>query len=418
METNHDSADIGTRFEPFSVDFQDELLAEARKSHPVFYSNELDAWVVTRHDDVKSVLSNPKAFSLATVPDRLAQLSSSAYAELAKTFSEVPVSIREDAVDQARRRVRTPIVNAFSPEKVSENADRVKEGIDTLIDRFICNGSADLMGDYSRKIPVIVKAPVLGIDLEDYEQFIEGTYDFMKLHSVAAQLPEDEQVELARRVVSYQKLMDRYAQERHSRPAGDLFSELVQAMSADGSTKLTVSERRQIVDGLTGLIAAGHFTTTASLGTTLFEAIKNREIWARIVEDPDLSGPAANELVRYRSPLRGLMRRTTKVVEIGGVVLPAGTELMVSYHSANRDERAFAEPDKIDISRAPSDHLGYGHGSRACVGQNLGHQILAMSLRQLSIRIPNIELSDSFVPTYLPGLHAILDTLPVRWKIQ
>jgi putative polyketide hydroxylase len=408
---------IGARFRPFAVDPQDALLAEARATEPVFYSPDLDAWVATRHADVKEILGNTKAFSLATVPDRLARLTDAAYAELARTFAEVPVAIREDAVDEARKRVRTPIMRAFAPERIAQRGDQVLAEIDDLIDRFADRGEADLMADLARQLPVRVKAPVLGIDPEDYDEFVEGTYRFMKLHSVAAQLPAEEQISLARQVVDYQRLLDRYAQERRERPREDLFSELVKAL-APGGAALTVAERKAVVDGMTGLIAAGHFTTTAALGTSLFELLSRPQLWKQLVADPDLAEVAMDELLRFRSPLRGLMRRTTKTVRVADRILPAKTEIMISYQSADRDGEMFPEPDEIRFDRGPVQHFGFGHGPRACVGEALGRQILTLTLRRLAQRLPGLEVVPGHQPVYLPGLHVILDSLPVRWAVS
>nr|WP_246382515.1 cytochrome P450 [Prauserella isguenensis] len=408
---------VGTRFRPFGVDPQDELLAEARTVEPVFHSPELDAWIVTRHEDVKAILGNTKAFSLATVPDRLARLTDEAYAELAKTFSEVPVAIREDAVDEARKRVRTPIMKAFDPERIAQREEAVLAEIDVLIDQFAGRGEAELMAEFARQLPVRVKAPILGIAPEDYDEFVDGTYRFMKLHSVAAQLPADDQMALARQVVSYQQLLDRYGQERWQRPREDLFSDVVAAM-ASGTGPLSVAERKAVVDGMTGLIAAGHFTTTAALGTSLLELLRRPALWQRLVANPGLATAAADELVRYRSPVRGLMRRTTKSVRVGAVTLPPKTELMISYQSADRDGEVFPDPDEIKLDRGRTEHFGFGHGPRSCVGEALGRQLLTLTLRRFAQRLPDLELPPGHEPVYLPGLHVILDSLPVRWSVS
>nr|AIW63009.1 cytochrome P450 [uncultured bacterium BAC-AB1442/1414/561] len=405
--------DLGDSFVPFTEQDMYPLYARARVEEPVFYTPALDAWVVTRYADVRDVLGNPKAFSLATVPDSLAMLSPEAYAELAKTFAEVPVSIREDAVDEARKRVRAPILRAFSDETVRGMQEFITGQVEQLIDRFADRGHAELMAELARQLPVRVKAPVIGIDPADVDEFVQGTYDFMELHSVAAQLPVDLQVAKARRVVDYQRLLDSYAQRRNAEPRNDLFSELVAAM-APGSGPLTVPERKALVNAMTGLIAAGHFTTTAMVGTGIYHLLHRRDQWELLCRRPDLVDNAIEELARFDMPLRGLMRRTTKDVVVGGVELPPGTELMVAYQSANRDETVFPRADELDVRREPTDHFGYGFGSRSCVGAALGRSIFRTTLLSLSRRLPGLRLAADEV-RYLPGLHVILRELPVRW---
>ncbi len=405
--------ELGDEFVPFTAQDLYPLYARARAQEPVFYSPALDAWVVTRYADVRNVLGNPKAFSLATVPDSLAMLSPEAYTELAKTFAEVPVAIREDAVDEARKRVRAPILRAFSDQAVDGMRNFITEQVDHLVDRFADRGHAELMAEFARQLPVRVKAPVFGIEAADLDDFVNGTYDFMELHSVAAQLPVELQVAKARRVVDYQRLLDSYAQRRRAEPRDDLFSELVAAM-APGSGPLTVAERKALVNAMTGLISAGHFTTTAMVGTGIYQLLRRRDQWELLCRRPELADRAIEELARFDMPLRGLMRRTTKNVTVGGIDLPPGTELMVAYQSANRDESVFQRADELDISRPPTEHFGYGHGSRSCVGAALGRSIFRTALLSLTRRLPGLRLATDEV-RFLPGLHVIIRELPVTW---
>ncbi|WP_238014777.1 cytochrome P450 [Dactylosporangium sp. AC04546] len=410
---------IGAEYRPFVDLDQYPLYRRARHEEPVFFSPALGAWVVTRYDDVREVLGNPKAYSLATVPDSLARLSDEAYTELARTFSEVPVAIREDAVDEARKRVRTPILQAFSPEVVASMGPFIAEQVGGLVDAFAGagrTGRADLMAQFARQVPVRVKAPVLGIDEADVDAFVTGTFDFMELHSVAAQLPVERQVEKARAVVRYQLLLDAHARRRRAEPRDDLFSRLVTALAPGGpGQELSVAQRKVLVDAMTGLIAAGHFTSTAMIGTGVYHLLRHRDQWRLLCERPELLDTAIEELARYDMPLRGLMRRTTKPVTLAGLDLPPRTELMVVYQSANRDETVFERPDELDITRAPGEHLGYGHGSRSCVGAPLGRAMFRECLAQLTRRLPDLRLAPGAEVRFMPGLHVIPTAIPVVW---
>ncbi|KUO15280.1 cytochrome P450 [Streptomyces dysideae] len=406
---------LGDAYVPFADDDPYPLYARARREEPVFFSPALNAWVVTRYEDVRTVLGNPKAYSLATVPDSLAMLSPEAYEELAKTFSEVPVAIREDAVDEARKRVRTPILRAFSGEQAELMRDFVQAQTDLLVDRFEERGHAELMAEFARQLPVRVKAPVLGLDEADIEAFVTGTSDFMELHSVAAQLSVADQVDRARKVVSYQRLLDSYALKRRAEPRDDLFSELVRAM-APGDEPLTTPQRKALVDSMTGLVAAGHFTSTAALGTAVWHLLSHRDQWELLCEKPELVDGAIEELVRYDMPLRGLMRRVTKPVSLSGVALGPGDELMIVYQSANRDESVYAHPDELDIRRTDAaEHFGYGHGSRSCVGADLGRVMLRTALLTLTGRLPGLRLATGHEVRCMPGLHKIVRELRVEW---
>ncbi|MFF8844567.1 cytochrome P450 [Streptomyces sp. NPDC015127] len=413
--TGNAAPTLGAAYVPFADDDPYPLYARARREEPVFFSPALNAWVVTRYEDVRTVLGNPKAYSLATVPDSLAMLSPAAYEELAKTFSEVPVAIREDAVDEARKRVRTPILRAFSGERAELMRDFVQAQADLLVDRFEKRGRAELMAEFARQLPVRVKAPVLGLDEPDIEAFVTGTSDFMELHSVAAQLSVAEQVDRARKVVSYQRLLDSYALKRRADPREDLFSELVQAM-APGDEPLTTPQRKALVDSMTGLVAAGHFTSTAALGTAVWHLLSHRDQWELLCERPELVDSAIEELVRYDMPLRGLMRRVTKPVSLSGVALGPGDELMIVYQSANRDETVYTRPDELDIRRAgAAEHFGYGHGSRSCVGADLGRMMLRTALVTLTGRLPGLGLAAGREVRCMPGLHKIVRELHVEW---
>jgi cytochrome P450 len=408
------SSSVGDDFVPFADDDPYPLYRRARQEEPVFFSPALGGWVVTKYQDVRSVLGNPKAFSLATVPDTLARLSEAAYAELAKTFSEVPVAIREDAVDEARKRVRNPILNAFSAERTARMQPFIQQQVDLLIDAFADRDTAELMAEFARVLPVRVKAPALGLDEQDIDAFVRGTSDFMELHSVAAQLPVADQVDRARKVVGYQRLLDSYSQRRRDDPRDDLFSEMVASM-APGSGPLTLAQRKALVDGMTGLIAAGHFTTTAMLGTAVWHLLSHPDQWELLCRQPGLADTAIEELARYDMPLRGLMRRVTKRVTLAGVNMNPGTELMILYQSANRDETEFDRPDELDITRPATDHFGYGFGSRSCVGAPLGRAILRTALLTLTARLPGMRLVPGQEVRCMPGLHKIVRELHVEW---
>jgi cytochrome P450 len=151
--------------------------------------------------------------------------------------------------------------------------------------------------------------------------------------------------------------------------------------------------REAAIGMLAGYVVAAFDTTIAAIANGLFRFAENPEQWERLRADPALLPSAFNEIVRIDTPIQGFARVATRDVDMGdGIIVPAGARAIVSYASASRDERRFADPDRFDIGRRPLDHLGFGLGVHGCAGQSLARLEAHAVFAALAKHVKRFEL--------------------------
>jgi cytochrome P450 len=164
------------------------------------------------------------------------------------------------------------------------------------------------------------------------------------------------------------------------------------------------------------LLTAGVDTTVHGISAVLYGFATHPEQWARLVADPSLARVAFDEAVRWESPVQTFFRTTTTDVEIGGTVVPEGHKVLMFLASANRDPRRWTDPDRFDLSRDPSGHVGFGMGLHQCVGQHVARLEAEAVLIALARRVRGIELAG---PTrrHLNNTLRAWESLPVRLTV-
>jgi cytochrome P450 len=156
---------------------------------------------------------------------------------------------------------------------------------------------------------------------------------------------------------------------------------------------LTVAELQNLMHQL---VTGGFETTTSALNHGMWLLTRRPDVQARVRADLSLVPSFMEEVLRYESPVAGLTRRATCDVEVGGVVIPEGTMVMIRYQAANRDAEVFDRPDEFDLDRARQQHLAFGVGPHFCVGAALARQELVSAFTQWLQRTSNIELARPF----------------------
>jgi cytochrome P450 len=152
------------------------------------------------------------------------------------------------------------------------------------------------------------------------------------------------------------------------------------------------------------LLVAGNETTTNLLGNMVHAFWEHPTEWSRLVQDPDLAPPAVEEGLRYCGPVQGLFRQTTAPTTVGGVSLPAGANVYVSFAAANRDDRAFAEPDRFHVGRDAGAQVAFGHGIHFCLGAQLARMETRLAIAALARRGVTLRAAGAAVPTTSPIL--------------
>jgi cytochrome P450 len=384
-----DAHDLGERFDPFHDPYLADpypFFAEARDVTPVFYSPDLDYWVVTRYHDIEQIFRTPKPFSAANTLAPLQPICPAAGRLLAEGGFR-PVSTLTNTDPPAHTRVRRLAHVAFTPRRVAAMEPFVRELTRRCVEERLSSGRADVIRDLAWDLPALVIFRVLGIPDEDVARVKAGAESRLLL--MWGRPDKQAQIRLVRGMARFWRYAEALVASRAEQPRDDFTSDLLLARDSDVSA-LNHQEVTQIVYEL---LFAGHETTTGLIGNALRRLLTERPAWAEICRDPALIPNAVEEVLRFDSSVIAWRRKTTEAVEIGGVPVSADANLLLLLGSANRDPAVFEDPDHFDIHRPNAkEHLSLGHGAHYCLGAPLARLEARVVMEELSARLPSLRL--------------------------
>ncbi|TDP92983.1 cytochrome P450 [Labedaea rhizosphaerae] len=354
------------------------------------------AYLATRHADVRQVFTDPRfSRAAASGPERPEW-------ELG--------SLADDSLlgmDPPRHtKVRRVVSSAFTARRVESMRADVARLVDGMIDDMVAAGRpADLVEHLSQPLPIFVISELFGVGEEDRGRLKEWSD---ALVSDWAADPERPKAALA----AFGELIA----QRRKNPGDDLMSALIAAWDQHDD----LSER-ELVSVTAGILAGGHESTTNQINLFLLVLSRHPEQFASLRgDDPAAIARAAEELTRYiQLGDNGILlpRIATVDLDLGGVPIPAGSVVLPVVSSANRDPAAFAEPDRLDLTRAVNPHVAYGVGPHHCLGAALARMELQEALGGLLRRLPGLRIA---VPEselrFKPGLIVrSMEALPLTW---
>jgi cytochrome P450 len=384
-----------------------DVLAAARREQPVFFAQALGLWVVTRHEDVLTVLKDHRAFSSAgALKSSLEPLPPEVVEILGGGYPEMPYIIELDP--PLHDRIRGLVTKAFTPRRIASLEPRIAAIASDLIDGFEGDGRADVIERFAWPLPLRVLGELVGVPEQDLEQLHRWGTDWLLLQQ---QQPLERQVELARSVVAMQRYFVDLVERRLENPTDDLVGAMV-AARAEIDPPLDAIE----IAGLPlDLMVAGHVTVTRAIGSTLSRVFADPRLRDHLL-DPQTLPAAIEEILRLESPAQGLFRVTTREAALGGVTLPAGARVMAHFASANRDGCVFAAGDDYDPLRADlGKHLAFGKGIHFCIGAPLGRLELGIALPLLLRRLPGLRPGGGAAEREEVFFARGFRTLPVEW---
>ncbi len=398
MEQGHNTSQLSKEYKPFGEHLADPypLYARARKEEPIFYSPDVDAWVVSRYKDIEKILSQPDIFSSKDTLRPTVSFSPSVFAILAQGYPQMPIMINSDGKNHER--FREPVKEALAPERLKSLAIFIRERANALVDTFIKAGQTDIIASFAYPLPIDVILSLFNIPYEQRDQCKQWSTDLALL--VSAPLPEERQIECAQSFVAFQHYIAQLLAERKEKPQDDLISTMIKTELA-GEQPLSDAE---LVHALTGLLLAGHETTTHLLGNGLAFLLTHREIWKELCVHPEYIPKALEEILRYDPPSQGFYRTTTREVTLQGVTLPANTLLLLLYGSANRDEAQFPDADRFQLERKPNPHFAFGDGVHKCIGAPTARLEGRIALEVLTQRMPDLHLTPGQLLIPIPAL--------------
>jgi cytochrome P450 len=398
---------IGAAFDPFAEDPY-PFYARARRDEPITFSPDLDAWIVTRYEDIQKILLQPETFSSHNTLTSPVTFYPRTLEELVKGYLPVPIVLNTDGADHARFRI--PLTKAFAPARIRRLEPFVQEAAQQLVEAFIHDQQADIISQFAYPLALEVVLTLLGIPKKDIEQTRKWSHDWLMLMSV--QLDEEQQIANAQSTVAFQRYLASLIEERSNAPQDDLISTLPLSI-APGAEPMTENE---LVILLQGLILAGHESTTNMIGTGTLFLLEHPERWQMLCEHPEYIPQAVEEILRFDAPIQMFARETTREVTIGGVTLPEEAQMLLIYGSGNRDETAFANADEFQLRRASNHHLAFGHGAHFCVAAALARLEGRIAFEVLCQRLPRLRLVPGQVLTHIPTLlFRGYERLAVEW---
>ena len=389
---NMDSIDL------FDPDIQENwfptyktLLEEA----PVYRIPGSTTFVITKYEDILTIVSDPKTFS--NEPEKYGGEPLIVHPEARQYYID-------HGLGKQTGRTRWPLLGMDPPDhgKYRKLIDRhlmdrqvlrrtqpfIEETITELIDEFEASGSIEFVKEFAIPLPVKIITAMIGFPLEDIPQLkiwsTTWTLPFARGLSLA------QEMEVARQGVDFQNYIRDIANERRKRPKDDVITHLVQA-KFDEKRPLTDHEIASIVDNM---YIGGNETTTFTLTSGMWLMLKDPSIYQALKKDKSKIQNFTNEVLRLESPTQGLYRTAVIDTEIRGMPIPKGSTIHIRFGAANRDEEVFSCPEKLDLNRANcSRHLAFSRGEHGCPGSSLARMELNIAYEHLIKRLSGLQLT-------------------------
>lgn len=312
-----------------------------------------------------------------------------AYAALADAWL-----LSRDPPDHTR--LRALVTKAFTPRMIQRLRPRIQAFADELLDAAHAEGgSVDLIATYAFPLPVTVIAELLGVPAADHESFRAWSRPIAQ----AIDLVQDEDTftQAGRATMELAAYLRGIIAERRKRPMDDLISSMLAAEEADAR----LSDNELLAMCILILIA-GHETTVNLIGNGTLALLRHPEQLAALRAQPDLIESAVEELLRYDSPVQQTARVATEDLDVGGRRIERGRWVRIWLGAANRDPAVFADPDRLDLTRAPR-HLSFGQGIHFCLGSALARTEGQIAINTLFRRAPNLALATD-EPQWRPAI--------------
>jgi hypothetical protein len=378
--------------------------AALREATPIFWNERSGQWMLTRFDEVHETLRDR----------RLGRTYIHRYAHA--DFGRPDPDPRWSRFHEHERwsllcleppdhtRLRRLVAKVFTPRAIAAVRPAIERYADELLDRCVDQGRFDLIADYAQPYSVAVICSMLGVPRADTQLLLDWSHAIVKMYELtttdevraAADRAAGEYIDYTRALIADKR-----------RAPDDL---LVSALAAvvDEGERLHDDE---IVSTTMVLLEAGHEATVNTLGNGVRALLRHRDEWQRLVRGEVDARVAVEEMLRWDSPLQLFERWVLEPgVEIAGQPVAVGDEVAMLFGSAERDPRRFTDPDRFDVGRGDTAHIGFGGGIHFCVGAPLARHEIEISLRTLVERCPDLELvaEPHYHPTFvIRGLTAL-----------
>ncbi len=365
-----------------------------RANAPVYFDAAHNVWGLASYAAVLGASKDPSTFSNAggIRPDGF----------------PLPMMIEMD--DPAHWKRRKLVNRGFTPGRVRDKEDYIRDKCDAIIDRVCERGECDFVRDVAAPLPMVLIGDMLGVAREDRDDLLRWSDEMVSAQSGSA--TEEQMLGAMHAMEEYSEFCTHAVAQRQDRPTDDLMSVLVHA-EVDGDRL----EPEDVLYESLLILVGGDETSRHVISGGMEQLLLHREQRQLLLDDPARIPIAVEEMLRWVSPIKNMCRTVTHDTEFMGEQLFEGQKCMLLYESANRDETKFADPFTFDVQRDPNEHVAFGFGAHFCLGQALARLELRVMFEQLLVRLPDLELAVE--PADLPRRPANfisgLESMPVRF---
>ncbi|MFG3403742.1 cytochrome P450 [Streptomyces sp. NPDC048142] len=390
------------------MDLADDLITHPydvyerlRTSSPVHRIKGMDgqpAWLVTRYDDVRAALADPR-LSLDKTNAR-----EGCYRGLSLPPALDANLLNMDPPDHTR--LRRLVGRAFTPRRINQLRAPIRDTTNRLLDALGPHGTTDLISAYAAPLPITVICELLGVPESHRPDFRSWTDALIA--------PDPSRPQAAKEaIVAMLRFLGDLLDHKRRQPADDLLSDLIAVRDGEGE-QLTEDELMSLAFLI---LFAGYENTVQLIGNAVLALLQHSDQMQALRQDPTRIPVAVEEFARYEGPaLLAIRRFPREDVTIGDVEIPAGETVLLSLAAANRDPDRFADPDRLDLDRDAAGHMALGHGIHYCLGAPLARVETEIAVAALLARFDVLELTQGEVH-WRPSLRARgLIELPVSYR--
>ena len=389
-------------------DEREEAFAELRRDRPVSWHGPFESvlvepdestggyWALTRYEDVRHASRNPRTFCSG----RGVMLD-----DAPPEFLEASQSFL--AMDAPRHTKVRGLVNAsFTPRQVARIEDRIAANAKLIVDELVERGDCDFAEHVAGRLPMMTIWDLMGLPESQREEITRAAYELVSWNDPDVLAGREPVEVMFESIMTVTRAALELADHRRAHPGDDLMTELV-TQEIDGE-RLTDDE---IGAFFVLLAVAGNDTTRHTTSHALKALTDHPDQRSVVLENIDT---AVEEFVRWATPVMTFRRTATEDTEIRGVPIAEGDKVVLVYSSANRDEEAFDDPRRFDVTRSPNHHAGFGGGGpHYCMGASLARTQLRAIYTELLRRVPDIEAGEPvrLVGNFINGIKTMPCTL-------
>jgi cytochrome P450 family 142 subfamily A polypeptide 1 len=366
-----------------------------RDEAPVYWDPVQKLWLVSRYDDVMAIEKHGARYS-------------------SFAGSRPHIDQRDDRSminldDPVHQRQRNLVSRRFNPGGVRGHEDHVREIVTEILDAVVPRGECEVVEAIASRLPAIMIGDLLGYPRDMWEQLRHWSERTMTLGGLdmADGPPYVSHPDVIPVMVDFFEQSARVVEARRSEPHDDLISLWV----AQGW------ETQHVLEEMILLLDGGAETTRTVIGSMIRELALQPDQRRLLVERPELlATTAVEEFIRWVTPILNMRRTVTEEHELHGETLRRGDQVVLMYAAANRDPRAFDDPDRLDVTRPDNRHVAFGFGTHFCLGAWLARLELRVMFQELLRRIPEWELVDPDEPQIVPATFArAYDRIRIRF---